>query len=296
MPRRVIHIYHCYSDLHAIQACVLSKENPGLCFYSSSVSEDYLATGFMGQTRKIPPSIGFRLLPFLMQVCRLKKRNRDIVLYTGNKSEMFSGVYANKFNLLKVVLLDDGLASYGLQPGALLGNGGIRQSVKRLLSRFLDQFGILYFHELRVRDLERPGIRYFMFPELVTGVAGGCENRRIEATDSVVGGEPPPVAALMGDEVYIASYDESLEYLHSTPPIGVLLHPRVQPRVQNWPIELALMKTKKLHCGMSSVWLVMIWLGYRGELVITVPKSQYGAIEKAIRTIAPTTQVSLRCV
>ena len=294
MPRRVVHIYHCYSDLHAIQACVLSKENPGLCFYSSSVSEDYLATEFLGRTRKMPTSTGFSLLLFLMRIWRLKKRDRDIVLYTGNKSEMFSGVHANKFNLLKIVLLDDGLASYGLQPGVFLGNGGVRQSVKRLLSRFLDQFGILYFHESRVGDLERPGIRYFMFPELITEVAAGNENRRIEAMGLVIDGKLP-IEASIGDEAYIASYDESLEYLGSTPPVGVLLHPRVYPRGRSWPLELTLMETKKLHCGMSSVWMVMIWMGYRGELVITVPESHYAVIKKAINTIAPSAQVSLRC-
>lgn len=267
-------IYVCYSNLHAIQACLLSADAAGICLYSDAVSAEYLRAEFNGQIHPIIGRSG-TLKDVLSLAFKSKKYPQPVNVFVGCKVGYAALAVLNQFPQHRLYLLDDGLAMYGLSQQQPQPSSTIKRSLKLMLALLLRQLGATYFSGDAVSSLDRQGVRLLFYPQLYTAHDVGT-NQPLSVMFGSLGkaklDQYRQITISSNQTIYVASYEKSVELAAGAvldqPYNEVLLHPRVAARNNPMPLEVYLPQYQQITMGMSSIMLVLAYIGYRGHVVL----------------------------
>ncbi len=284
-------IYVCYSNLHAIQACLLSADAPGICLYTDAVSEEYLRQAFNGVIKSVNGRIG-TLKDVLFFVFKIKKYQHCVNIFVGTKVGYAALAILNQFPRHTLYLLDDGLAMYGLSQQRPQPSSPLKLMIKRTMAMLLLSLQGTYFSGDTVGSLDRKGIRLLLWPQLFAENDAGVNCALIERlghAGQAKLAELRNIALSADRSIYVASYEKSVEIVAGATLDcqydEVLLHPRVSPSSNPIPLEVYLPQYRQITMGMSSIILVLAYLNYRGHLVFDADQYASWVMEKISHTI-----------
>ena len=267
-------IYVCYSNLHAIQACLLSADAPGICLYSDAVSVEYLQQAFNGLIQPVDGRSG-TLKDVLFFVLKAKKYQQSVNLFLGNKVGYAALALLNQFPRHTLYLMDDGLAMYALSQQRPQPSSPFKVMIKRTIALMITLLRGTYFSGDAVASLDRQGVRLLLWPQLFSEHDAGVNCALIDKLGPVGTAKLEALRniAISADKsIYVASYEKSLEIVAGATLDcsydEILLHPRVSPSRNPIPLEIYLPQYQQISMGMSSIILVLSYIGYRGHLVL----------------------------
>lgn len=259
-------LFIIHSNLHLLQAIVLSKSSLDVCLYTSAVSEKYLKEHFKGTVYLIEDQVRFSMFDLYPLKSFFKCKNDQWSVFLGNKHNFWSTYVCNALHPTNISILDDGLSSYGISSELYVEKNVLRKLMKNTISKVMSCFGVFYVHESNNSELDRYCDAYYFFPHLLCFSA---KVKKIQLDKELFSSSfdlesVPPINSI----VQLASYDESIELYKNKKgdiPENIFLHPRVTGKSPDIPTEIAVFNSKDILLGPSSLILFLMFMDYQGN-------------------------------
>jgi len=283
LPESSGNIFIIHSNLHLLQAIYL-HETDDFCLYTDAVSEPYLQQHFSGTLIKIPDTFKFTLSELYPLKAACFGRSKTQNIYLGNKHNWWSTYIVNNLPCKQLCLLDDGLSTYGLSEQLYFEKNWFKKILKKGVNLVFKLFSMHYFHEANLSEVDRYCKAFYFFSklkpvstkvEMVQYSAKEFKEKTFFVTQ-----------ALSEKEVFVASYLLSQKVVECPTDYNVeqyFLHPRVSGKASNPPLEVLLLDAEKVHTGLSSVALFLIFMGFDGEFLFEDKQQAKPVIDKLIQ-------------
>ena len=277
-------IYFCYSNLHAFQAIALSKDNPGICYYTNAVSERKLSSDFNGEILQISEELALSYLKLSFFLKKSIKIKKNVNIYTGCMNQLTSYMACQTYINKKIYLLDDGLATYNLH---IDQENAIKRkiSLKKYLSSITKKIIFSFFRLIGFYDVENSK-DFTQLALFSNGIENGVDlYNQLGSNGKKYIKKYKCILPAKEEKVKIASYKESLFLINNKDKDKdsdkIYLHPRVQERQKDIFLEEEILSYSKVYLSSSSLILYLIFIEYQGEIWVKEASCSY-ALKKFI--------------
>ena len=261
-----INLFICHSNLHALQALSLQKNENNICLYNEAVSIKFMQKHFKGKLFSFNNEWDFSKRQLFPVKKIFQKRNNKLHVFLGNKQNFWSTFIVNQLSIKDINILDDGLSSYGVSQELYWEKSNFKKLIKKVVKHFFSIFRWHYFHESNNSEINHHCTAYYFFPDLIQQPP--CVTKI--QLDSNTFHSYSNTLSLEGNTIHIASYKESKLICDTginEDNIHYILHPRVVGKAAEVPTEILLYRCNRVFLAASSLILYLVFIGYKGEYV-----------------------------